>query len=257
MIELFVRFIHLPGMDESVNVLEILKSDDSTALEEYCASTFDFDEIVGRPTECEHPELFNSGPSMLSAACYFRSYECTRFLIGQSADISIKDKMGRQPILFAVAGGSLQIIQMLTENGALLDSCDNAGNGVVHYIVTYQRRALLVWFAFTNSLSLSPRNNRRITPLHLAATAQLSDYIKILCENGADVDAKTDRGATPLHYACAKPCLKSVELLHKWGANLSAKDNGGLQPYHWAGTMKRKEIQTYLIENGAQVRDYC
>jgi hypothetical protein len=29
-----------------------------------------------------------------------------------------------------------------------------------------------------------------------------------------------------------------------------------LQAYHWAGTMEHKDIQKWLIDHGAQVRDY-
>jgi len=75
-------------------------------------------------------------------------------------------------------------------------------------------------------------------------------------------------GATPLHYAAAKPLIENLEILFKFGANLSAKDNGvcfvimefffliHLQPYHWAGTMNRRDIQVWLVDHGAQVRDY-
>ena len=207
-------------------ICEILRNDDVSALEGICLSSMDVDDVCPRPKHCENMELFNSSPSLLCAACYFRSYECVKTLLALLADVDYTDDMGRKPILFAVVGGSLQVIQLLLENGASLDTVDNAGNGIVHYIVTYRKKPLLLWFALTNGLSLSPRNNRKVTPLHLAATAQMTDFVKLLCENGAEVDAQTDRGATPLHYASSKTCLEIIEILHQFGANLSMKDNG-------------------------------
>lgn len=207
---------------------EILRKDDADALEELLYVSLEVDDHFPVPSNCEHPELFRDSPSILCAACYFKSLKCVKLLLSFSADVNYQDGYDRQPILFAVAGGSLPVIQFLLENGASLTSTDRIGNGVVHYMVLYKRKALLLWFSMTNAISLSPRNAGLVTPLHLAAMDQLPDYVKLLCDNGADVDAQTNKGATPLHYACLKPNLETVRILYEKGAKLSVKDNGVL-----------------------------
>ena len=106
------------------------------------------------------------------------------------------------------------------------------------------------------ALCLSEANNKHETPLHTAASEMKLEVVKILCTHGADVNVRTSKGATPLHYAACKPCVEIIDVFYKNGADLSAKDNGGMQPYHWAKSMNRTEIQRFLIDHGAKVRDY-
>jgi ankyrin repeat protein len=176
----------------SEEVHEILKADNVDALEDRYYATLESDEILEPYDKADHPVLFQAGPPLISGAAYYRSYKCLRFLISQSADMQRRDLKGRQPILFGVAGGSLPIVQLLIEAGCHLGSTDFEGNGVMHYTVLFQRKALLLWCAYTNAAPVSSRNLRRVTPLHMAATEELTEYMKILCDNGADVNAKTD-----------------------------------------------------------------
>lgn len=207
------------------DLTEIFKKDDVGALQDLLCVWLEVDSIF-TVSGSDEPAIFKNSPSLLCAACYYKSLKCVKELIAYSADVQFRDEYDRQPILFAVAGGSLPVIQTLLENGASLDSTDRVGDGVVHYMVHYKRKSLLLWFSVTNTISLSAQNNGLVTPLHLAAMSALSDYVKLLCDNGADVNAQTNKGATPLHYACLKSNLDSVRILYEKGAKLSVKDNG-------------------------------
>ena len=74
------------------------------------------------------------------------------------------------------------------------------------------------------------------TPLHFAATKGYLQVMKILIDNGANVNAKNKNGLTPLHYAVdvnyssSRNCEKVVKLLMDNGADISIKGNNGLTP---------------------------
>jgi hypothetical protein len=57
--------------------------------------------------------------------------------------------------------------------------------------VVHRRREFLIWVGLATSLAMSPRNKRKVTPLHIAATERLTDFVQILCWWGADPNAKT------------------------------------------------------------------
>ena len=90
------------------------------------------------------------------------------------------------------------------------------------------------------------------TPLHNALAKAGRPYylytVKILVENGADVNAKTlpnvetgafmrdvrTKGETPLHRAAAYADLRTVQFLLENGADKEAKDMNGDSPLSWA-----------------------
>lgn len=170
---------------------QIIQDDDVSSLDEYCSIAYSVDEIFPKPKNAINPELFISQPSLLSAACFFKSYQCVMYLIAQGADIHYKDKKNRTPFLYSVAGGSLSILQLLIENGACTMETDSDGNGALHYAVKYNQRALILYLCYGLGLNLSSQNKKKETPLHWAVTDMKTDIIRILICHGADVNAKT------------------------------------------------------------------
>lgn len=170
---------------------QIIQNDDAESLEEYCEDNNSVDVIFPKPNNPKNPELFINQPSLLSAACYFKSYRCVVYLITQGADIHLQDKKKRTPFLFSVAGGSLQILQFLIENGACIMETDNDGNSALHYAVKYNQRALILYLCYGLGINMTISNKKKETPLHFAATDMKTDIIRLLIAHGADVNAKT------------------------------------------------------------------
>lgn len=90
------------------------------------------------------------------------------------------------------------------------------------------------------------------------------DIVKILVENGVDVNAKDDTREnvyqmTPLSKSIYEDNLEIAKYLIDNGADVTAKDSSGLTPLHWICTATRdKAIENYelakmLVEKGADV----
>ena len=199
------------------DLAEIFKRDDVGALQDLLYVCLEVDDTFTVPG-ADEPAIFKHSPSLLCAACYYKSLKCVKELITFSADVQFRDGYDRQPILFAVAGGSLPVIQTLLENGASLDSTDRAGDGVVHYMVHYKRKSLLLWFSVTNTISLSPRNLSLVTPLHLAAEFGCVKAIVALTQGVTGANSVKDvNGRTPLMVASANGHLYAVQEIMKSG----------------------------------------
>jgi hypothetical protein len=83
-------------------------------------------------------------------------------------------------------------------------------------------------------------------PLHTAAYAGLTDDIRILLREGADIHAAGSIGLTPLHCAAMKGHVAAVELLLQSGADPAATDEVGDPALMWARNLGHPEVVRIL-----------
>ena len=105
---------------------------------------------------------------------------------------------------------------------------------------------------------INEQNEQGIAPIHYASFRGNINTIKLLIENGAEIEKKTNRGLNVIHY-CAqgnKPnSLMFFYFLWKKQTNLfenkyeliTDKDNGGSTPLHWAVYSLAEDFLLYLI----------
>ena len=91
------------------------------------------------------------------------------------------------------------------------------------------------------------------TALIEASAANLRDIVQLLCEQGADVNAKARNGCTALHYAILAGNSAVVKLLLKEGANTEATDGQGDTALIEAIAIGRDSIAVILLQAGASV----
>jgi ankyrin repeat protein len=70
--------------------------------------------------------------------------------------------------------------------------------------------------------------------LHIAVQYKSLECLKILLENGADVDARDYNGATPLGQAVIQDSLECLEILLKYKPDVNAQDDIGRSPLYMA-----------------------
>lgn len=89
------------------------------------------------------------------------------------------------------------------------------------------------------------------TPLIDAVTFNKIEIVKLLVENGANINHKVNVGTTPLMLATSNN-LKITDYLLKNGAKVNVKNNDGLTPLHWAAQFAdNKKTLEILLEKGA------
>lgn len=151
-------------------------------------------------------------------------------------------KDGNAELHLAVRDGNIDLIQMLLEQGA----------------------------------DVNTRNDLWLTPLHFAANKNEIEIVKMLLDHGAKVNVLTNFDYTPLHYAAYQGKVKIVTLLIEKGAVLNIQNVFGHTPLHSAASHEkvmfncdgcnanrfafclanhgRTEVARVLIENGAKLR---
>ena len=83
---------------------------------------------------------------------------------------------------------------------------------------------------------------------------QNNEYQKIdaLLDSNPDLARNVDDiGASPLHVAAENGCVETMEVLCNWGANIQAKTNKGSSVLHWAVRGQHFKAVDWLLANGA------
>jgi ankyrin repeat protein len=87
----------------------------------------------------------------------------------------------------------------------------------------------------------------RSTAVHTAILFGKYDILKLLIENGADINAKDNQGNSPIHGAIENNEIHILRLLIEKGADINAKNNLGQSPLHLAVELDNFNCAQVLI----------
>ena len=188
------------------------------------------------------------GGSPLHAAARL-SEELVERMVGRGVDVNLKNDYGETPLQIALNGNwnSQAIAQVLLDNGARLDHVDDKTR---YFLATSVAKGSGLCFVKSLLFSMPQKCRDNLiksvdaegkTLLHQAVGEKShpgDEIIKLLVENGADLDAKDKDGFAPIHYAT-----------HNWQtptlASLGAKD-----AYWYLASNKR--IEPFMVLGDAR-----
>lgn len=107
-----------------------------------------------------------------------------------------------------------------------------------------------------NKANICATNYRGKTALHLAVENKTNriPLVRLLLENGADVNARSDGSWTPLHNAAEKGYEDVASLLLDWKAKANATTSSGMTALHWCARNGHINIVKLLLQqHGIQI----
>ena len=93
----------------------------------------------------------------------------------------------------------------------------------------------------------------RAESIHSAAQKGEMEKIKLLIQQGVDVNARDYEGNTPLYFAVDTGKIATMQLLIKSNANVHAINHKGMTPLHLAALRGNKDAVELLINRNANV----
>lgn len=196
------------------------------------------------------------GFNALMEAVRTDNIEMAKLLINNNSDISIKNKDGKNMIMIACENGNEEMFNLLVENNADINEKSSWGASALIY-ASENGNINIMKYLIDNGIDVNGKaDDNGDTPLLWAVTGQNPyEASKLLIENGADVNATNDSGVAPATILAAST-PKVVKLLKDNGADLDTKFLDYYPPIAIAAGAGNLEIVKALVENGADVNYY-
>ncbi|KAH6676237.1 ankyrin repeat-containing domain protein [Halenospora varia] len=170
-----------------------------------------------------------------------------------SIDIDKPERaVNRSPLLLAAQYNHLEIVKMLLAQGAKTETKDKkGGTALLRAVEEGNEEVVNMLIASTRpkpDLSCKDEDGRGL--MHWAAASGNTSIIKILIENGLEVNSRNRIGIIPLHDACRYGKLDAARLLLDNGADLTMKDEYDRSPFTIGWQYGRNELVELCKERG-------
>ncbi len=204
----------------------------------------------------EHPDLLaqksSRGDTLLSHAIANDDAAAIEYLLGAGVNPETKNRSGQTPLVQAV--GRPQLLSLLLEKGARVNTLDKKGWSALHYAV--ERRCvesveLLLFFG----VHINVRSDDARTPLMMSVESGF-DVVDLLLCNGADPNQLGLFGESALHVAARENNAAVARSLLRAGAGKEALNDQGWTPLHVAALNGAVEVAEALLGAGVDV-DGC
>ena len=182
--------------------------------------------------------------------------EIAKLLIEHNSDINIKNKDGKNMIMIACEKGNEEMFNLLIENNADINEKSSWGASALIY-ASEKGNINIMQYLIDNGIDVNGKaDDNGDTPLLWAVTGENPyEASKLLIENGANVNATNYGGVAPATILAAST-PKVVKLLKDNGADLDTKFLDYYPPIAIAAGAGNLEIVKALVENGADVNYY-
>jgi len=198
-------------------------------------------------------DVVSESGSALHNACEHGDLDIIDFLLKNGGDKIMYSLDSREftPLTVAAFKARNEVIQFLVKNW----KCDiNSTSGVHPLFMAVQHDAiptvecLIKLGADVNVI----QTNRNCSPLHLAASNNFLDVVKLLVDNNANVNIQDSRGYTPLLMAASEGYAECVKRLADAGADVNHRsmDDYTTAIYHAANSNRIKVVRM-LLDKGA------
>lgn len=196
------------------------------------------------------------GFNALMEAVRTGNIEIAKLLIEHNSDINIKNKDGKNMIMIACEKGNEEMFNILIENNADINEKSSWGASALIY-ASEKGNINIMQYLIDNGIDVNGKaDDNGDTPLLWAVTGENPyEASKLLIENGADINATNDSGVAPATILAAST-PKVVKLLKDNGADLDTKFLDYYPPIAIAAGAGNLEIVKALVENGADVNYY-
>lgn len=181
--------------------------------------------------------------------------EKVKTLLEKGADVAEYNKDGLFPLWRATADNNYEITALLIKNAADVNQAIKVepGNSTPIEMPCQEGYLDIVKLLVENGADVNFKGYRDFTPIRVAARNGHLEIVQYLAHHGAEIDIKAMDGATPLEHAASKGHFEIVKFLIENGANVNNKDIDGDFSLGEAAKLGYLDIIQLLIENGADL----
>ena len=150
--------------------------------------------------------------------------------------LTLRDKAGNTPMLFAAFRGNLTAMKKMMEMGIGYDDLNNAGLNIIHMAAQSDSPKIIVYFKEKYNFDLFQNDFLKNNALHWACSSgskaafdYLMLYINKEIGNENVINSVNNQGQTSLHTTIlTSGSISTIKKLIKKGIDINIKDNNGL-----------------------------
>ena len=145
-------------------------------------------------------------------------------LIGEEYELEDYDDIS--PFFYAIRKyASMQMLELMLDNGVDLHAVDSDGISALDMAIKFKRKEV-IQFCIDRGFDLNMSKRKSgITPVMLASCFSDIEMMKMLLDNGGEINLADKSGMAPKDYAKKLGQKKMLEFLDEQGAKFSAYPN--------------------------------
>jgi ankyrin repeat protein len=185
-------------------------------------------------------------------AAYLGREDITRCLLNNKADQAGIDSMGRNALMWAVAGGRDDVVTLLLDRGTKIDTVDKLGYTPLMFAAQFGQATIVDSLLESGARYVPNQDNTLPTPLQLAARWGWIDVVKTLLSRYPQmehVDWADGRGWTALMEASSNGCTEVVKFLLEKEARVQLVDESFRNAVHIAALRGHVAVVDQLLSS--------
>lgn len=193
----------------------------------------------------------NPGTTLLMKAAEKGNVELVKILLDYKASVPACDSCNEDIMSYAGAGGKIEIVEMLLERGAVLESKEigRKRDSVLVKAIKCKHEELANYL-IGKGMDVNACDKDGVSLLKLACKRGLGSVVKELLDKGARIEDDGDSLEFPIVSAISNGNLEVVKMLVEKVADVRLFSD---EPLIKAVRYKHKDIVKYLIEKGVDV----
>ncbi|MCK5892871.1 MAG: ankyrin repeat domain-containing protein [Endozoicomonadaceae bacterium] len=199
-------------------------------------------ETIKESTEAKKKLLFHASKNGST-----KTLECL-LLDAAGTELNVYNAERQTPLIVAAKSGSLEAVQRLISQGALLNFVDEKNKESALHVASQANHIMIIEYLLSIDGNINGQNRYGETALMVSGEKGNLSVVKLLIRSGAKINAHNKNGQTAIFYAARENHLNVVKFLVESGADVDSRDNNGHTIVVVAAETGQVEVLKYLTE---------